>query len=150
MATFGTRLFTAFRGGVWIKPNKHKTETGAPGANNNQGARDLIRLQVERSPNQTSDMVDVLDENLNILWSIDSAGNVIQSGVTAVKKYIAQITLTAAQITTLHSVPVSLIAAPGAGKAILLEKLSFQFKFGTTPFTGGGAVSPVYHSQHGS
>lgn len=60
----------------------------------------------------------------------------------------ATIPLTAAQIATLHSVPVALVAAPGAGKTLLLEELIYIQTFGTTAWTGtGGVVSPVYHAQ---
>lgn len=58
---------------------------------------------------------------------------------------VKTVALSAAQITTLNSVPVALIAAPGAGKVIMVDAMMFQFKYGTVQFTGGGAVSPVYH-----
>jgi len=73
---------------------------------------------------------------------------VFQSGIgrgKTVTTYLKRVPLTAAQITTLHSAPVSLVSAPGAGKAVIFHWLTFQFTFGTTQFTGGGAVTPVYH-----
>lgn len=57
----------------------------------------------------------------------------------------ATVTLTAAQIITLHSVPVVLIAAPGAGKALVVNQLVFEMTTTATQFTGGGVVGPVYH-----
>ena len=79
------------------------------------------------------------------LFLVDQNGNVTQSGVISVKQAIAQVTLSAAQITTLHSAPVPLVAAPGAGIALVLDAALFQFKYGSVQFTGGGAVNPVYH-----
>lgn len=58
---------------------------------------------------------------------------------------VAQFTLTAAQLATLDSAPVSLLAAPGANKAIVVTMCLFQFKYGSVQFTAGGAVNPVYH-----
>jgi len=57
----------------------------------------------------------------------------------------AIVSLTAAQIITLHSVPVALLAAPGAGKALVVESLVFEMTTTATVFTGGGVVAPVYH-----
>jgi hypothetical protein len=67
-----------------------------------------------------------------------SAGNFVNS-------YKQRVALTAAQITTLHSVPVSLVAAPGAGYTLVFEWLTLQFTYGSVQFTGGGVVMPVYH-----
>jgi hypothetical protein len=64
--------------------------------------------------------------------------------------YVAQFTLTAADITTLKSVPLQLIKAPGVGRAIMVRLGTFQFKFGTVQFTGGGLVSLVYHGATGN
>lgn len=60
--------------------------------------------------------------------------------------HVAQITLTAADLTTLKTVPVTLIKAPTtANVAIQVTRAVFQFKYGGVAFTGGGAVSLVYH-----
>jgi hypothetical protein len=58
---------------------------------------------------------------------------------------ISVFTLTSSDITTLHSVPVSLIGAPGVNKAIEIDKFILEFTAGTVQYTGGGAVNPVYH-----
>lgn len=154
MATFGTRLYNTFRGGLWVKPNIHKTETGAPSAANNQGARDMVRAVIQRSPNQTSDMQDWIDENGNILASVDNNGNWAQSGLPGMKFCETQVTLTAAQIIAMKTTPVSILPAPAAGVAIVPDYCAFQMKPGGTQFTGGGLVTFVYHgtgtSIHGS
>lgn len=53
--------------------------------------------------------------------------------------------LTAAQIDAMNGAPVAFIAAPGAGFAIVDLSLAVEMNPGTVAFTGGGAVSPVYH-----
>jgi hypothetical protein len=80
-----------------------------------------------------------------ILYAVDQLGNVIQSGAMNAKQCVKRIALTAAQLTTLHSVPVNLVPAPGAGLALVLDSATLQFTYGTVQFTGGGAVNPVYH-----
>src|SRR5215469_9050362 len=53
--------------------------------------------------------------------------------------------LSAAQIITLHSVPVTVVPAPGAGKCIVIDTLVFSMTYNSVQFTGGGAVSAVFH-----
>ena len=59
---------------------------------------------------------------------------------------LATVTLSAAQIITLHSVPVALVASPGAGLALIPIMMLFEITTTSTGFTGGGVVAPVYHS----
>ncbi len=66
-------------------------------------------------------------------------------GIGPVESKTVRVKLTAAQIITLHSVPVSLVPAPGVGKAIIFEELLFDYHYGTVQFSGGGVVEPVYH-----
>lgn len=53
--------------------------------------------------------------------------------------------LSAAQITTLNSVPITLIPAPLSTQIILVSQILFQFKYGSVQFTGGGAITFPYH-----
>lgn len=103
-----------------------------------------IPVVVMAAPSQVADLVAVFDSSKNPLASIDAAGGLVQAA--NVSQRVVQVTLTAAQITSLHTVPVSLVAAPGAGLVIVPTMLVFQFKYGAVQFTGGGAVNPVYHS----
>lgn len=113
-------------------------------------AANKVLYMAQRASGQTAALVEYYDENKNILFSIDASGNIIKSGVTQVVNIKKRIALTAGQITTLHSAPVSLIAAPGAGIAINLESLVFEFTYGTTQFTNGGAVTACYHGATGT
>lgn len=103
-------------------------------------------LIVEGAPNQTEDLIEVYNSSRVGLFSVDANGNVKQGGVVNLTQSVAQVTLTAAQIATLNSVPVSLVAAPGAGIALIAQAMFFQFKFGTVQFTTStGTTQPVYH-----
>jgi hypothetical protein len=55
------------------------------------------------------------------------------------------VSLTAAQLVAMEAAPVSVIAAPGAGFAIVIDSVLLEMTTTSTVFTGGGAVSFVYH-----
>jgi len=58
---------------------------------------------------------------------------------------VATVVVTAANLIGMKAAPVSILPAPGAGKLIIVDAIAFQFKNGATQFTGGGALSFVYH-----
>jgi hypothetical protein len=58
----------------------------------------------------------------------------------------ATVALSAAQLIAMGTVPVSILAAPGAGKAILVEQILFEMTRTGTAFTGGGALNFQYHT----
>lgn len=58
---------------------------------------------------------------------------------------LATVTLTTANITGMNATPVTLLAAPGSGKSIVVDSCLFRFNAGATQFTGGGAVTIQYH-----
>lgn len=60
--------------------------------------------------------------------------------------YHKQISLTAAQIIAMYTTPVALVAAPGAGKTLAVNKLIFTITRSATAFTGGGAAIVQYDS----
>jgi hypothetical protein len=69
-------------------------------------------------------------------------------GSKKVMTRVKRVAVTSAQILALHTAPLSLIPAPGAGKALLYHWMTHQFIYpasGGVQYTGGGAVTPVYH-----
>lgn len=56
------------------------------------------------------------------------------------------VALTAANMIAMYTTPVALIAAPGAGKSIVVSKLAFTITRTSTAFTGGGAAIVQYDS----
>lgn len=72
-------------------------------------------------------------------------GTITSSQVDPQLAQFISVPLSAAQITTLHSVPVTIIPAPGAGKVIVIDTLIFDFTYNSVQFTGGGAISAVFH-----
>ena len=142
VATQRTTGVTRFKGPTVI------TMRGAGSAGHDAqttGAGIDIGLSVQVPTTQSVAAFQVEKPDGTVVYSIDGTGATISSGVSKVQTLKAQIALTAAQIFALNSAPLQLIAAPGAGKVILLHNLVFQMTYGTVQFTGGGAVSPVYH-----
>lgn len=54
--------------------------------------------------------------------------------------YVAEVSLTAANIIAMNATPVEVVAAQGAGKVIEFVGATIIFDNGDTAFTGGGAV----------
>lgn len=59
--------------------------------------------------------------------------------------YNAVVSLTAAQLIAMEAAPVSVLAAPASGKALVVDSILFEMTTTSTQFTGGGVVSFVYH-----
>jgi hypothetical protein len=57
----------------------------------------------------------------------------------------ARVVLTAAQLEAMYTTPVSILPAPGAGYALIVDHVTLAIIAGGTAFTGGGAISFVYH-----
>jgi hypothetical protein len=63
----------------------------------------------------------------------------------------ATVSLTAAQIKALYDTPVQLIAAPGAGKLVIIDSILWDIAYGTTQYTAGGVLAAQYgNTVHGA
>lgn len=82
-----------------------------------------------------------------ITGDLTQTGTLTQNGV--IKKSV-QVALSAAQIIAMGTTPVELIAAPAAGKAIIVDNLTFKMTRTATAFTGGGAVEIRYTDASGA
>ena len=80
-------------------------------------------------------------------WTVLTGGSTpaFQAGPTLGNGTTTTVSLTAAQIDSMYTTPISLIAAPGAGNAIWVSRVVFEMTTTSTAFTGGGAVSFPYH-----
>lgn len=58
----------------------------------------------------------------------------------------ATVNLSAAQLIAMGTTPVAILAAPGAGKAILVDEILFEITRTSTAFTNGGVINFQYHT----
>lgn len=84
---------------------------------------------------------------LTVTGAITQTGAVTQNGIV---KQTVVVALTAAQIIAMGTTPVSLIAAPGAGKCVIVDNITFKMTTTATAFTGGGAVEFRYTDASGA
>jgi len=63
----------------------------------------------------------------------------------------ATVALTAAQINGMYATPVQLIAAPGAGKLIIIDSILWDVAFVSAQYAAGGAIAAQYgNTIHGA
>lgn len=72
------------------------------------------------------------------------------SALTTSPPLFAIVPLTAAQLIAMGTTAVSVLPAPGAGKALVLLMAILTVKRTATAFTGGGVVSLQYHTTTSS
>ena len=80
--------------------------------------------------------------------AFDGSGTGVFTG--GVDDRTATVSLTAAQIIAMNATPVSLIAAPGSGRATIVDNITFKMTTTATAFTGGGAVEFRYTNAAGA
>lgn len=140
-ATQRTTGVTRFRGPTVITMRGagslgHSIETKGAGLD--------VGLSVQIPSAQTANAFQIEKPDGTVISAFDANGGLI-TGALKVSQLAKRVTLTAAQLITLNSVPVTLVAAPGAGIALICQGFIFQMIYGTVQFTGGGVVNPVYH-----
>jgi hypothetical protein len=75
------------------------------------------------------------------------SGNYTQNGVI---KNSTTVSLTAANLIAMGTTPVTIIAAPGVGKCVVVDNITFKMVTTATAFTGGGAVEFRYTNASGT
>jgi hypothetical protein len=89
------------------------------------------------------DFVQLFDANGNLVSPIGSSVIIPSANIDPQVIQYKKVTLTPAQVLLLFTTPISLIAAPGAGKFIQVLDALFFVQFGTAQYTAGGVVSLV-------
>lgn len=79
-----------------------------------------------------------------------AAQSVTSAKIAEAVMQFVQVPLTAAQIIAMGTTPISLIAAQGAGKIIIVHSILFKMVRTSTAFTGGGAVEFRYTDASGA
>ncbi len=62
----------------------------------------------------------------------------------------ASVTVTTASVLTLNGTPVALVAAPGAGKVILVDEITCKLVFNSVAYTGSNALELRYSNGSGA
>lgn len=83
----------------------------------------------------------------NFTTAADTAGSIQDSGynVDNILQY-ASVTITAAQFNGMYATPKLLVAAPGANKMLVLDKVELIMTYGTAAFAAGGVSAVQYDS----
>jgi len=80
-----------------------------------------------------------------------AAGAVTSAKTAATLIQYAEVDLTAAQWNGMYAAPVALVAAPGANKVIVVDKIVYNMTFVSAQYAAGGAVVAQYDSTvHGA
>lgn len=119
---------------------------GTPGANDMPGrivfktTSDSAQAATERMRISSDGSVNIAGLTASRPVSTDASKNLISSDYNI----YAEITLSNANVTGMYAAPVELVAAPGAGSAIVVHRVFVQHEYDTAAFTGGGAVVIQY------
>ena len=141
--------FMAYRGTPVIV-----SSTDANAANLTSGTIPLARIS-GLTNTEVSNSAAIAYSKLALTGSVVNA-DVSTSAAIAASKLAedairtTSVNLSAANIIAMGTTPVELIAAPAAGKMILVESLTFKMVRTSTAFTGGGAVEFRYTNGSGA
>jgi len=134
----------------------NKTSTGAdsgtetltnktidPSANTIDGDKlDITFTPTNYTPDSSPPEADDADDLTAHLKGIDT--QLAVSTITEDQLKILTVSLSAANIIAMNATPVEILAAPGAGKILIVDQVFFSFTFNSTQFTGGGDVRFQY------
>ena len=109
------------------------------------GAGSDIGLRVQVPTGQTADSLIVEKPDGTTIFRIDQNGALYPGGVSASFQQ-AQVSLTAANIKGMYAAPVQILAAPGAGLAIVVSQILVELVTTATQFANGGIVGFQYDS----
>jgi hypothetical protein len=127
-----------------IAPAVVSIRGGGAGGHEGQTKGDFSQtaFHIELPSAQTGDSFQVEKPDGTVIYKVDCNGN---AGIGKAVHCITQVPLTAAQIIAMFTTPVSILPAPGAGKAIIVEQITVELNLTATAFSGGGVVHFYYH-----
>lgn len=99
----------------------------------------------------TNEVIPLSITNASIAVGTIAAASLAANSITSAQIDTALIqgavvTLSSAQILALSATPVTIVAAPGAGKTIVIYDVLFRMVASATAYASGGAVSLQYHT----
>jgi hypothetical protein len=109
-----------------------------------------------------SPIITLLDPSNNVAFQVDGSGNanvkgnlVVTGNVSnnagaGITDLIAKINLSSAQLLALRATPVSLVAAPGAGKYNRVISVDMHYTFVTGAYTNTNAALKVFYGTTAS
>lgn len=85
------------------------------------------------------------------LWTkVSGSGNTGWRAFPTASSRSLTTSLTATQVKALFTTPITLVAAPGAGKVTLVDRITFASTFGSAAYTGANALEFRYTNASGA
>lgn len=111
-----------------------------------KGAGLDVGLSVQIPTAQTANAFQIEKPDGTVIFQVDASGNIGSNSVLNIVSRKTQVTLTAANLIAMNGTPVSILAAPAAGIAIVVTRILFEMKRTATAFTSGGVITFQYHT----
>lgn len=127
---------TTYGGSVWQVVEPAPADVGAPAS----GTANNINFATITATG--SALYLQAASNLSDVANATTARTNLNLGVDVINK--ASVTLTAAQFNGMYGAPVQLVAAPGANKLIVVDKIALKMTFVSAQYAAGGAVVAQY------
>ena len=133
-----TSTFTDGDSVYWDDSGKKATSTSS--------SNTLIGSACLTTPSGTAALGGVSgDATVRVRLNAMAVGSISSANIDASIAQTGTTNLSAANIIAMGAAPISVIAAPGAGKAVIVEGVLFEITTTSTQFTGGAAVHFYYH-----
>lgn len=86
------------------------------------------------------------DATVRVRLNAMSLGTVATGNLDSATLAAATVAISSANILAMNGAPVTVLAAPGAGKAILVDNILFEMTRTSTAYANGGAINFQYHT----
>lgn len=95
---------------------------------------------------QTAQALTIEQPDGTVIAGIDASGGLL-NGNSKVSSRVTRYALTAANIQGMYAAPITIVAAPGTGKAIAVRRIVVELNLTATQFASGGVVHFYYHGS---